>query len=152
MTVRRPLVWANDTATYLAAADSLDVVQACDASATSITTTTLANVAGCAFALEAGRTYVFDWDVAVSQTVLLGTVQLGLAFSGTPASVWFSDGSAILQALPGTFSYAVAVAAVGVRRIVGRVRATTAGNLTLQGARSGGTTTLIGAIGRLIRV
>lgn len=141
----------------LQAADTLENVRACDASATSITTTTLADVAGLTFALDAGKVYVVDFDMLVNITGLAATLGVGLAYSGTASavfgSVWIGNTPQGLGGLLTAMLGSVLLGAVTPISLTGRIRATTAGNLTLQAQRSAGSTaTINGGCGRLHRV
>lgn len=158
MTVRRALV-LNPTALreqQLQLSDSLENIRACDASATAISTTSLADIAGLTFALEAGQTYRFECEGVITQTGLLANVGFGTAYTGTASSlVAYTNLNGTAGTLLGLNLASVLAVALGGTvgfSVVGRIRTTTAGNLTFQGQRSAGTTTINGASAQLTRV
>jgi hypothetical protein len=156
VTVRRPLVISGSSHQLLAAADSLDVVQACDGTATLIAGTTLAALAGLTFALEAGRVYVVEFALNLTQTTA-ATIGVAMAYSGTASAysgilTQTAGNGGANSALATAISFSVALNATVGARFMGRIRATTAGNLTLQASRSVGIGTINASWGRLTRV
>lgn len=133
---------------------SMPVVRACDCSATSVASSSLTDLAGMSFAFEANRTYVGEFELSVTQSGLLATVNLALAYSGTASSVLITDVNQGLSvgALLSNLSYSVALGATRPIRIGWRVRTTNAGTLTCQGSRTAGTCTINGGWGRMVRV
>lgn len=159
MSLRRPLVvGASGLEEMLQLSDALENIQSNDASATSITTTTLADVVGSSFALQAGCVYVVQYAGVLTVTGLAATVGFGLAFTGTASSVTAATNiggatAGLTGLLTATLSGLLALNAVVPFWITGRIRCTTAGTLTLQGQRSAGATvTINGEWGQLSRV
>lgn len=156
MTVLRPLVVKSSQVQQLDGADQLDVVRACDATAVSITSTILADVTGLSFVLEAGRTYVFYFDLSVTQTGLLATLGFAVNHSSTPlalfANVESGANSGSVNALLATVSLPIALGATIPVSVSGRIRTIGPGTMTLRGSRSAGTCTINGGGGSLIRV
>lgn len=82
MTLRRPLVRNGNRIEDLGAADSLDVNQAVElASPFTVTSTTLADVTGMSFVLEANRAYAFQFEIQITQTLLAVLVGLGMNYT-----------------------------------------------------------------------
>lgn len=132
-------------------------VKTVDASATSVTTTSLADVTGLSFVMEAGSTYRFEAELLVSASGLAGTVGVGTAYSGTNSAVFSNTTiggsvtglSSLLTAVVGS----VLLNSVNPVRIAGRIRTTTAGTFSIQAQRSAGVTaTLTGGCAQFSKV
>lgn len=155
MTVRRSVVVGTNRQETLSFTDTLENIRAADASASGITTTGLADIAGLSFDLSSGCTYRFEWELQVV-TSLLATVGFAVAYSGTSGAVFYNAtiGGSVsgVGSLLTVVSGALGLGATTPVRVCGRIRGTTSvGTLSLQGQKSAGTVTLVGC-GQLTRV
>lgn len=132
-------------------------VKTVDASATSIATTSLADVAGMSFAMEANSTYRFEAELLVNATGLAGTIGVATAYSGTSSAIFSNTTlagsvtglSSLLTAVVGS----VLLNSVNPVRVAGRIRTTTAGTFSFQAQRSAGiTATLAGGCAQFSKV
>lgn len=151
MAIRKPLSLASGQLVEI----SSDWVQAVElASTQTVSTTTLADVVGLTFALQAGKTYIFNFCLLITQATATGIVGVGVNYSGTLTRINLS-GVLANSATASTFRVATANNTAMVDNaaraiggpfpclVTGTLVTIGAGNLTLRAQRSAGTTTML---------
>jgi hypothetical protein len=124
------------------------------ASVFTVVGTTLAAVTGLAFTLKANATYIYAFDLLITQATATGIVGVGVNYSGTlsriatlgilgnaAATASFQAASANNTAL--VDSAARAIGGPRPTRVSGSITTTAAGVLTLMAQRSAGVTTIL---------
>jgi hypothetical protein len=129
-----------------------------------VSTTTLANVAGLSFNLKANASYFFIWQVVISQATSASTNGLAVQYSGTFSRL-AANAFMINSLTAGTYRFQTTNSTVMLQAatqaaattlpitLVGTITTTSAGTLNIQAQRSTATTTiLLGSGGHITQV